>query len=169
MFGKSGKSGRDAPSQKNEAGITLIAPNGKLVGNLTFSDELIVNGIVEGKIKAAPDSGAVVRVQGRGQVKGEIRAPRISISGKVRGDIYGSELVEVAASAVIVGNVYYKSIEMVKGCCLDGQLAYWDGDKPAASDKAARRGAPAGSDAAHSSASNGSPDKKKQSKQASAT
>ncbi len=128
---------------RSESGITLIATNCELVGDVHFSDQLLVNGIVKGNIYAQAGSKATVTVSEKGRVKGEIRVPNVIVNGKVFGDIRSDKHVELAAKAEVKGNVYYNLIEMVKGSRVDGHLVHLqdgrqevqDTPKPKAADK----------------------------------
>lgn len=115
MFGSKGK---------QESGITLVANNCELTGDVHFSDQLLVNGIVRGNIYAREGSKAIVTISEKGRVKGEIRAPNVIVNGKVVGDIYSDKHIELAARAEIKGNVYYNLIEMVMGSRVDGNLVH---------------------------------------------
>lgn len=125
MFGKDGKS---------ESGITLIAINCEVEGDLHFSDQLIVNGIVKGNIYAQPGSKARIEISEKGRVKGEIRVPNVVVNGKVFGDIHSDKHVELAGRAEVKGNVHYNLIEMVKGSRVDGQLLHIQDGKQEASE-----------------------------------
>lgn len=127
MFKKEGRS---------ESGTTLVATNCELVGDVHFSDELLVNGIVKGNIYAQSGSKAVVRISEKGRVRGEIQVPRVIVNGKVFGDIRSDKHVELAAKAEVKGNVYYHLIEMVQGSRVDGHLVHLqDGKQEAAESK----------------------------------
>jgi cytoskeletal protein CcmA (bactofilin family) len=114
MFGK----------KKSEAGITLIANNCELSGDIHFSDQLLVNGTVNGNIFAEAGSKALLTISEKGRVSGDIRVPNVVINGKVAGDIHSDKHVELSAKAEIVGNVYYSLIEMVMGSRVDGSLVH---------------------------------------------
>lgn len=114
MFGK----------KKSEAGITLIANNCELSGDIHFSDQLLVNGTVNGNIFAEPGSKALLTISEKGRVSGDIRVPNVVINGKIAGDIYADKHVELSAKAEIMGNVYYSLIEMVMGSRVDGSLVH---------------------------------------------
>jgi len=130
MFKKEGRS---------ESGTTLIAGNCELEGNVHFSDELLVNGIVKGNIYAQSGSEAVVRISEKGRVQGEIRVPRVVVNGEVFGDIWSDKHIELSAKAEVKGNVYYHLIEMVQGSRIDGQLVYLqDGKQEVAESKPAK-------------------------------
>ena len=105
-----------------ESGITLIEANCEITGDLHFSDQLQVNGLVNGNIYAKPGSKASVTVSQKGKVSGEIRVPNVVVNGKVLGDIRAEDHVELAAKAEVKGNIYYNSIEMVKGSRAEGQI-----------------------------------------------
>lgn len=117
MFSKN-KSGR------TESGITLIATNCELVGDVHFNDQLLVNGVVKGNIHARAGSKAVVTVSEKGLVEGEIQVPNVIINGKVCGDIRSDIHIELAAKAEVQGNIYYNFIEMVRGSRVDGNLVH---------------------------------------------
>lgn len=109
---------------RSESGITLIATNCELVGDVHFSDQLLVNGIVKGNIYAQAGSKATVTVSEKGWVRGEIRVPNVIVNGKVFGDIRSDKHVELAAKAEVKGNIYYSLIEMVKGSRVDGHFVH---------------------------------------------
>lgn len=112
------------------SGVTLIATNCELIGDVHFSDQLLVNGIVKGNIHARAGSKAVITVSEKGQVNGEIRVPNVIINGCVCGDIHSDNHIELAAKAVIEGDIYYNVIEMVRCSRVDGNLVHLqDGKK----------------------------------------
>ena len=138
MFKKEGRS---------ESGTTLVAASCELVGDVHFSDELLVNGIVKGNIYAQAGSKAVVRISEKGRVEGEIRVPRIIVNGEVLGDVWADKHIELAAKAEVKGNVYYHLIEMVQGSRIDGQLVHLqDGKQEVAESKPAKAAEKAGED-----------------------
>lgn len=101
---------------------TLISAATELEGNLKFEGELIVEGRVRGDISAADDSDAVLKVTEQGIIEGEISVPNVVINGTVRGDIHAGKHIELAAKAVITGDVHYCLIEMVMGARVNGGL-----------------------------------------------
>lgn len=107
-----------------ESGITLIANNCEISGDVHFSDHLLINGTIKGDIYAQPGSKAIITISEKGRVKGDIRVPNVIINGKVFGDIHCDKHVELAAKAEIKGNVYYNLIEMVMGSRVDGNLVH---------------------------------------------
>lgn len=128
MFGKGKNS--------TEAGITLVANNCEMSGDIRFSDQLLVNGVVKGDIHAEDGSKAVVTVSEKGKVEGDIRVPNVIVNGKVYGDIHSSKHVELAARAEVKGDVYYNLIEMVMGSRVEGNLVHSHGSGASGADAA---------------------------------
>ena len=109
---------------KAEDGVTLIAPGTHLKGDLTFGEQLYVNGRIEGNVYADPDSNASVIIAEGGAVQGEIRVPNVVVNGSVEGDVHAGAKVELAAKARVKGNVYYKLMEMQLGATVEGQMVH---------------------------------------------
>ncbi|NKB35250.1 MAG: polymer-forming cytoskeletal protein [Pseudomonadales bacterium] len=103
---------------------TLVSRTTEIVGDIHFSGELIIEGRVKGNIYAEDDSSALIRVLEKGSVEGEICVPSSIINGLVQGDVRSATHIELAAKAVVVGNVYYNLIEMVMGSEVNGNLMH---------------------------------------------
>ena len=84
----------------------------------------MVEGKITGNITCEEGSEAKLQLLDSGVVCGEIRVPTVVINGRVEGDVYASEHIELAAQAVVDGNVHYQLIEMVKGAQVNGNLVY---------------------------------------------
>ncbi len=109
---------------KMEKGVTLIAANTEVTGDVKFVNQLYINGHVAGNVLADSSSDATVVVSEEGSVTGEIRVPNVVVNGSVEGNVYAANRVELAAKAAVKGNVYYKLIEMQLGAMVDGQLVH---------------------------------------------
>ena len=127
MLGKKNKS-----SSKGTKIDTLIGQNSELQGDIVFSGGLHVDGTIKGNVFADAESASVLSVSERGHIEGEVRVPNIVLNGSVKGDIHASDHIELAEKARVVGNVYYKFIEMVRGAEVNGSLVHKeDGFQPA--------------------------------------
>lgn len=103
---------------------TLISSRADIHGDVHFSGGLHVDGKVRGMLVAEEGSDAVLRISEVGVVEGDIRAPHVIINGTVKGDVYASSHLELAANAAIHGNVYYDLIEMAMGATVNGSLVH---------------------------------------------
>ena len=102
---------------------TLIAEGTVIRGDVEFTGGLHLDGRIEGSI-SADGVDAVLTLSDKGCVSGEIRASNAVINGAVNGDIVVGERLELAASARIEGNVYYKVLEMAAGAQINGKMIY---------------------------------------------
>jgi cytoskeletal protein CcmA (bactofilin family) len=109
---------------KLEKGVTLIAANTEVIGEVHFDDQLYINGKVNGSLIGDGDGKARVVVSEEGWVVGEIRAPHIVINGRVEGNVYATTRVELAPKARVMGDLYYKLMEMQLGAQVDGQMIH---------------------------------------------
>lgn len=103
---------------------TLISKDSEIVGDINFSGDLEIQGVVKGNIRVKAEAKATVRIVEGGQVEGEVHAPHVIINGTILGDVHSGEHVELAAKACVDGNIHYNLIEMVKGAQLNGKLVY---------------------------------------------
>lgn len=109
---------------KNDTGVTLIAPSTRIAGDVTFTEQLFINGRIEGNVYADPESQASVVIAEGGSVAGEIRVPNVVVNGTVEGNVHAAAKVELAAKARVIGNVYYKLMEMQLGAMVEGQMVH---------------------------------------------
>lgn len=123
------------------ANHTLVSKSTRIVGDVHFSGELSVHGKVVGNIIG--DANAELEVSPPGQVEGQIQVPKLVVRGLVQGDIRCSKHVELGATAIVNGNVFYNLIEMVKGSQVNGSLVHIDEAEQTKQQKAAAAGTPA--------------------------
>jgi len=117
MFGSSNKN-----TATGGLAHTLISRQTEIMGDLRFTGELIVEGKIKGNVYADDDSGALVRIAETGVIEGEIWVPAAVVNGLIKGDLHASKHLELAAKAVVMGNVFYNLIEMVMGAEVNGSL-----------------------------------------------
>lgn len=105
---------------------TLVGQSTELTGELHFTGGLHVDGTIRGAVVAS-DSGSLLSLSEKGAIEGEVRVPNVIINGRVEGDVYAAEHVELAAQARVNGDVYYGLIEMAMGAEVNGKLVHWTG------------------------------------------
>lgn len=101
---------------------TLVGEDTEVRGDVLFSGGLHVDGTVRGNVIARTDSAAMLTVGEQGLIEGEVRVPNVVLNGKVIGDVYAVERIELASHARITGNVYYNLLEMAMGAEVNGSL-----------------------------------------------
>jgi cytoskeletal protein CcmA (bactofilin family) len=108
----------------NHSETTLIASGAIVDGVLRFAGILEVEGRINGDILVVGDDQSVVRILQGGYVGGNILAPVVIVNGTVTGNICAGEHVELAAHAIINGDVRYSLLEMTKGAQVNGRLIF---------------------------------------------
>jgi len=121
MFGK-----KSTATSYSAGATTLISKGTEVIGDIKFTGNLMIEGVVRGNVYSEEGVDAQARVLDKGLVEGEIRVPTLVINGTVKGDVFSSKHTELAAKAIVDGNVHYSSIEMIKGAQVNGNLVYAD-------------------------------------------
>lgn len=112
--------------------ITTVIGEGTCIeGDVSFSGGLHLDGRVRGNLSANDgDERAVLVLSGLGLVEGDVRVPNIILNGKVIGDVFSTEQVELASNARVTGTLHYKLLEMAMGAEVNGQLVYSADQEP---------------------------------------
>jgi cytoskeletal protein CcmA (bactofilin family) len=114
---------KQATSQKEIA--SLIGTGTTIVGDVTFSGGLRIDGTVRGAVCCAEgEKGGMLVISELGAVEGEVRAAHLVVAGRINGPVRASELVELQPKARISGDVHYRALEMHNGAIVDGTLVY---------------------------------------------
>ncbi|MEQ9465539.1 MAG: polymer-forming cytoskeletal protein [Haliea sp.] len=105
-------------------GTTLVSRETTINGDLHFSGNLEIEGVVKGSVIADAGKEAMVRVVAAGCVEGEIRAPIVMINGTVEGCVHASRHLELAPCARVSGDVHYSIVEMAAGAEINGRMLH---------------------------------------------
>lgn len=103
---------------------TIIGENTQVKGDVTFSGGLHIDGKIKGNVLADDDSDSILILSQEGVIEGEVHVPNVLVNGKVMGNVYASDRVELASQARIDGNVYYNLLEMEMGAAINGNLVH---------------------------------------------
>ena len=105
---------------------SLIGAGTDILGNITFSGGLRIDGNVRGDIVAVDGKPSTVVLSEKARVEGEIRVSHVVVNGTVVGPIIGAEYLELQPKAVVTGDVSYRTIEIHLGAVLQGRLLHED-------------------------------------------
>ena len=112
---------KEKPSFGSSSSTTLISRDVEIVGDINFTGNLDIEGVVKGNIVArSGGKDAVVRIVDKGRVEGEIRAPSVIVNGEIIGDVHSTKHLELASKARVQGNVHYTLVEMAIGAEVNG-------------------------------------------------
>lgn len=98
--------------------VTFIAAGASLVGNLSGDGTYIFCGQIEGDCNI---NGSLTIAESC-HWKGKIQATDIILAGSVEGDVVATRHVEIAATARISGSLHARSIAVVEGAVIEGDI-----------------------------------------------
>ena len=133
IFGKTDdKPGQSAPRASVPAPSTAPAParapapasgptcvigaKTQLKGEITGSENVLVEGVVEGTIRITGD----LRVGPGGVVKATVSAQSVLIAGELVGDCHATQRAEIQASGRLTGNIRAPRVVIVEGATFRG-------------------------------------------------
>lgn len=88
-------------------------------GQLSGSEDLYVDGVVEGTIEL---QGNNLVIGPNGNVRASINAKGVVVQGKLEGDIRAAERTELRKSAVAVGDIFTQRIAIEDGAYFKGKV-----------------------------------------------
>lgn len=115
IIGKSDREERPAAAT-TPGGTTLVAAQSHLNGSLTLSDNLHIDGRVEGSI----DSKANVAIGESGRFEGEIKAKEVIVCGHLDATV-DCQRLEIVASGHVTGEVVTDDLVIESGGRFIGQ------------------------------------------------
>ena len=123
-FGNSDtKTDGPGPSSRENA-VATIGKSIVFKGELTGSEDLEVNGTVEGDVKL-PDN--TLTIGQTGHVKASVSAKSVQIVGKVKGDVTATERIEIEASGVVDGDLRAPRLLVQEGAVMNGSVEMTSG------------------------------------------
>jgi cytoskeletal protein CcmA (bactofilin family) len=107
---------------------TLIGRQTEILGDVRFGGGLHLDGRVKGTVIANGEKTATLSISEAGVIEGDVKVPNIVLNGTVHGDVWATERLTLGSKARVVGNVYYKVLQMEPGALINGQLVYSETD-----------------------------------------
>jgi cytoskeletal protein CcmA (bactofilin family) len=90
----------------------------KVIGDLETTGVVKIDGVVEGSIRGARQ----VLLGRSGTVQGDVHADEAVLAGKVIGTVVAAERVEVQSTSRIDGDIHTKSIVVLEGGIINGNV-----------------------------------------------
>ena len=97
---------------------TILGPDAKFKGDLTFDSAAKMLGHIEGSIKS---KGKVLIADGC-KCKASVTAKEVAIEGYIEGNVEASERVEVKANGRITGDIVAARMTMGDGASIEGHV-----------------------------------------------
>jgi cytoskeletal protein CcmA (bactofilin family) len=106
------------PAASGRKGASTLSPDLQFHGEVRGSDDIIVEGTIEGQIHIKGH----VTVNPTGVVRAEMNARKVFISGKVFGNVTGEESVEIHPSGQLEGNIISPKVIIHEGAQFKGNV-----------------------------------------------
>lgn len=97
---------------------TVIGRGITIEGEITASDEVVVGGVVRGKLNVE----GLVTIEADGVVEADIGAHSVSVAGSVTGDVTASERVDLLTGGRLVGDVTSARLTIADGASFKGNV-----------------------------------------------
>lgn len=88
-------------------------------GDLTGAEDLVIEGQVEGKVEL-PDHELTIGANGR--VDADVHAKSVLVVGRIKGNVNGSEKVEIQGTGIVEGDVRAPRLIVQEGAVLNGAI-----------------------------------------------
>ena len=99
--------------------FALIGKSVVIKGELSGSEDLYIDGLVEGTIELRGNS---LTIGPNGQVKASVTAKGVTISGKLEGNVNASDRLELRKTAIVLGDVATQRVSIEEGAYIKGKV-----------------------------------------------
>mgnify|MGYP003630385263 FL=1 len=109
-----------APADKIRGGdaVNLILKDTRLDGDLRFTSQLVVAGLIKGNIRCE----SMLVIERGGRVEGRVEAPVIIVHGELEGTVLATQSIEIWSGAKVGGDVAARSVRVDEGAMLTANL-----------------------------------------------
>lgn len=105
---------------------TIIGPSVKIEGEFTSSGNLIVGGVISGKLSTTKH----LKVEESAKIAADVKAGEAIIAGEIAGNLIVEGRLEILATAKIDGDIQTGSISIQQGAQLNGNFTMKDKNSP---------------------------------------
>lgn len=106
------------PASSSRA-VACISHGIKIKGEVTGSEDLFVDGLVDGKLSLANGS---LTIGPNGHVKADVHAREVIVRGKIEGKVSGRDKVQLWSTGEVTGEVQTERLSIEDGASLRGKV-----------------------------------------------
>jgi cytoskeletal protein CcmA (bactofilin family) len=109
----------DAPRPQEKGGTVNIGKSVIIKGDLTGSEDLTIEGQVEGKIELRQN---ILTIGANGKIKAQIFAKIVIVQGEVQGNISATERIDIRDNGSVDGDLSSPRIAIADGAHFRGSI-----------------------------------------------
>jgi cytoskeletal protein CcmA (bactofilin family) len=109
----------DSLKSQNERGVVNIGKSVVIKGELNGSEDLTIEGHVEGKIELREH---VLTIGPNGKIKAELFAKAVVVLGEVKGNITATEKVDIRENGAVDGDITAPRVAIAEGAHFRGSV-----------------------------------------------
>ena len=118
----------DGLKSQNERGVVNIGKSVVIKGELNGSEDLTIEGHVEGKIELRDH---VLTIGPNGKIKAQVFAKAVIVLGEVKGNITATEKVDIRENGAVDGDITAPRVAIAEGAHFRGSVDMANKGKPA--------------------------------------
>jgi cytoskeletal protein CcmA (bactofilin family) len=108
--------------QSQENFESIIGTSLVIKGDIVISKGIRIDGKLFGNVVQEENQNATVAISESAEIVGDIHAQHVIVSGKLTGNIFALERVELLSNSCVEGNIQYGSIGIAVGAKIHGNL-----------------------------------------------
>jgi cytoskeletal protein CcmA (bactofilin family) len=110
---------------RNEGRLdTVVGPETNVRGDFRITGGMRLDGQIEGRV----DITETLVTGQRSLLKGEVRCREAVIAGRIEGDVFATETVELQTGAQVFGNISSKGLVIQPDCLFQGNCSMVQSD-----------------------------------------
>lgn len=110
--------GTIAAQGEAEAPVSLVGPGVRIQGVLEMEGELVVSGLITGRITATK-----LVIAATGHIEGDIIAGEVVIAGKLDGRVFAPS-VAIEAGAEVKGRIFHTQVTVARDAHVDARMPW---------------------------------------------
>ena len=103
---------------------SLIGAGTVIIGDVTFSGGLRVDGEIIGNVGSRDNLSATLVVSENARIQGSFSLSHVVVNAAIIGTVQAPEILELQAKARVTGDVEYTNIEIHLGAVIQGRLVH---------------------------------------------
>ena len=99
-----------------------LSIEGVVYGDVNYVKKFVLEGRVEGDIISKGNDESNLKIEKNAVVIGNVQGKQLSIAGATMGDVAADEVLEIASTAIIQGDIAAAKMNVENGAAIEGMM-----------------------------------------------